>query len=215
VVIDTLNRSLSGSESSDEAMGKYIKAADTIRETFECAVVIVHHCGIAGDRPRGHTSLTGAADAQLAVKRDEADNIVVSLEHMKDGPEGDTIASRLVSIDVGTDDEGDAITSCFVEPAEALMGNASKRLPQSTIVARNALVEALDERGFHPEPRPAQVPNHLKVVTKDQWREQAYLRGISPEGGDRAKQKAFKSAYDRLLADGRIAVWDELVWLTA
>jgi hypothetical protein len=33
-------------------------------------VVIVHHCGIEGTRPRGHSSLTGAADAQLAVKRD-------------------------------------------------------------------------------------------------------------------------------------------------
>jgi len=26
---------------------------------------VIHHCGINGDRPRGHTSLTGAADAQI------------------------------------------------------------------------------------------------------------------------------------------------------
>lgn len=77
VVLDTLNRSLRGSESSDEDMTAYIKAADAIREAFECAVIIVHHCGIEGTRPRGHTSLTGAADAQLSVKRDGQGTILV------------------------------------------------------------------------------------------------------------------------------------------
>ena len=70
VVLDTLNRSLPGSESSDQDMAAYIKAADAVREAFNCAVIVVHHCGIDTSRPRGHTSLTGAVDAQLAVKRD-------------------------------------------------------------------------------------------------------------------------------------------------
>ena len=61
---------LKGSESNDEDMTAYIRAADALREAFGCAVLIVHHCGVDGTRPRGHTSLTGAVDAQLAVKRD-------------------------------------------------------------------------------------------------------------------------------------------------
>ena len=59
VVLDTLNRSLTGSENSDEDMGAYIKATDAIREAFDCSVLVVHHCGINDSRPRGHTSLTG------------------------------------------------------------------------------------------------------------------------------------------------------------
>ena len=51
ICIDTLNRSLKGSESNDEDMGDYVKAADALREAFECLVVIVHHCGIDGNRP--------------------------------------------------------------------------------------------------------------------------------------------------------------------
>jgi RecA-family ATPase len=86
VVLDTLNRSLAGSESKDEDMAAYIRSADAIREAFDCAVVIVHHCGVDGSRPRGHTSLTGAADAQHAVSRDAADNIVVTVEWMKTAP---------------------------------------------------------------------------------------------------------------------------------
>ena len=87
VVLDTLNRSIVGSENDPADMGSYVRAADMIREAFNCVVIIIHHCGVEGSRPRGHTSLTGAADAQLAVKRDPAGNVVTTVEFMKDGPE--------------------------------------------------------------------------------------------------------------------------------
>ena len=87
-MIDTLNRSLAGSENSDKDMAAYIRAADVIREAFECTVAIIHHCGVAGTRPRGHTSLTGAVDAQLAVKRDDEGVIRVKVEWLKDGARG-------------------------------------------------------------------------------------------------------------------------------
>lgn len=118
IVLDTLNKSLHGSENSDEDMGAYVRAADALRETFDCAVIIVHHSGLEGSRPRGHTSLTGAADAQLAVKRDPVGNVLMTVEWMKDGPEGETITSRLESVEVGMDSAGQAITSCVVVPAE-------------------------------------------------------------------------------------------------
>jgi hypothetical protein len=118
VVLDTLNRSLEGSESSDQDMTAYIRAADAIKEAFECAVMIVHHCGIDGTRPRGHTSLTGACDAQLSVKRDRSNNVIVELECAKDGPQGERIASRLEPFEVGIDEDGEAIASCVIMPVE-------------------------------------------------------------------------------------------------
>jgi RecA-family ATPase len=51
VVLDTLNRSLDGSESDDRDMSAYIKAADVIREKFSCLVIIVHHCGVTSSAP--------------------------------------------------------------------------------------------------------------------------------------------------------------------
>ncbi len=101
IVVDTLNRSLNGSESRDEDMSRYIQAADVVRETFKCAVALVHHCGIEATRPRGHTSLTGAADAQIAIKRDHAGTICTTLEWMKDGPEGVEVYSNLEPVEVG------------------------------------------------------------------------------------------------------------------
>lgn len=119
VVLDTLNRSIGGSENNDQDMGAYIKAADAIREAFNCAVIIVHHCGVTETRPRGHTSLTGAVDAQLAVKRDHVGLITVTVEWMKDGSgEGDVIASKLELVEIGLDQDGDAVSSCIVVPSE-------------------------------------------------------------------------------------------------
>lgn len=130
VVLDTLNRSLNGSENSDEDMGAYIKATDAIREAFDCSVLVVHHCGINDSRPRGHTSLTGAADARLAVTRDAAKNILVDIEFMKDGEDSGTIVSALESLEVGIDEDREPITSCVVVAAEAPV--APERGPKLT-----------------------------------------------------------------------------------
>jgi hypothetical protein len=119
VVLDTLNRSLNGSENSDEDMSAYIKATDAIRDAFNCSVLVVHHCGINDSRPRGHTSLTGAADARLAVTRDVAKNIIVEVEFMKDGESADVVVSALEPVDVGYDEDGDVVSSCVVVEAEA------------------------------------------------------------------------------------------------
>jgi RecA-family ATPase len=118
VVLDTLNRSLRGSESSDEDMANYVRAADAVQQAIECAVIVVHHCGHDGNRPRGHSALLGAVDAQIAISRDGVANIVATVERMKDGPEGATIASRLDQVTVGTDEDGDPITSCVTVEAE-------------------------------------------------------------------------------------------------
>ena len=79
VCLDTLNRSLVGSESKDEDMSGYIAAAGKIEEEFGCLVVIVHHCGVDATRPRGHTSLTGAVEVQIAVKKSEGGIITATL----------------------------------------------------------------------------------------------------------------------------------------
>src|SRR5262245_15573452 len=117
VVIDTLNRSLAGSENNDKDMAAYIRAADAIREAFGCTVAIIDHCGVAGDRPRGHTSLTGAVDAQLAVRRDNG-IITVEVVWLKDGQEGAKIVSQLEQVELGTDIYGDPILACVVVVAD-------------------------------------------------------------------------------------------------
>jgi hypothetical protein len=146
VVLDTLNRSMTGSESSDLDMTAYVRAADAIREHFNCAVLIVHHCGLVGGRARGHTSLLGAADAQIGIVKNAAKNIIATVEVMKDGPEGTVIGSRLEVIEVGKDDDGDPITSCVILPSD-ITASPSEHETHTTIIFHRAFDEALGTSG--------------------------------------------------------------------
>jgi hypothetical protein len=132
VVLDTLNRSLEGSENDPADMSRYVQASDAIREAFNCVVIIIHHCGVEGTRPRGHTSLTGAADAQIAVRRDDDGNVIAKVEWMKDGPEGDEIVSRLEQRIVGTDEDGEQITSCVIREAVQMATSDKPHEPKLT-----------------------------------------------------------------------------------
>jgi hypothetical protein len=213
VVIDTLNRSLVGSESEDRDMGAYIRAADEMRGALQCAVLIVHHCGVEGTRPRGHTSLTGAADAQIAISRSTAGIITAKVEFMKDGPEGCAILSQLDSVELGQDVDGDPVSSCVIVPVEGTAVSESKpaKLSNAAQIALRALAEAIDEQGMVP-PASRHIPAGMKTVRIQAWRQQAYLRGIST-GEQRAREQAFKRGSDQLIKTNRVGVWDEQVWL--
>jgi hypothetical protein len=119
IVIDTLNRSIPGSESKDEDMSAYIRAADAVRLAFNCLVLIVHHCGVVGNRPRGHTSLAGADDAQIAVERDKNGIVIATVEHARDFEAGAVIACKLEPIELGNDTDGDPLSSCIIVPTDA------------------------------------------------------------------------------------------------
>jgi AAA domain len=218
VCIDTLNRSLEGSESSDEDMTAYVRAADAIRDAFGCLVVIVHHCGHNGDRPRGHSSLMGALDVQIAVRRDAASNVVAELELSKDGDVGLQFVSRLRTVDVGVDQDGDSITSCVIEAIEggaqpSAKGDGTKRPSKAAQTALRALSRAVDALGEIP-PAFNYVPPGLRVVTVDQWRTYAYQLGISDTADPDARRMAFKRAHEALVAGKYIAAWNEYRWPT-
>jgi hypothetical protein len=119
VVIDTVNLGLNGSENKDEDMGAFIKGALAISREFDCAVILIHHCGVDGTRPRGHTSLGGSDVAMIAIKRDASGIVTSTVEHMRDGEAGATTASRLTPApDLGVDEDGDPLSTCVVVPAE-------------------------------------------------------------------------------------------------
>jgi AAA domain len=215
VAIDTLNRSLSGSENKDEDMAAYIRAADAVRNAFDCLVPIIHHCGHNGERPRGHSSLIGAVDVQIAVRRDDDENIIATVEFAKDAPGGLEIVSRLAVVDVGVDEDGDAMTSCIVEPVgDASAKKAVKeatRLTKGAKIALRALHEAIDELGEVP-PASSHIPPKVKVVSIDQWRDRAFKTGISTSDKTHAKNTAFNRASEALIAARKIGIWEPLVW---
>ena len=215
VCLDTLNRSFTGSESDDRDMTAYVRAADSIRDAFGCLVVIVHHCGLEGTRPRGHSALAGAVDAQLAVKKLGDGFLSCTVELMKDGPDGETVTCRLERVEVGVDDAGEPITSCIVRPEDATGGSPVVERPRKPLrpeqrVALEALSEALISHG-KPAPHSCGAPTKTNAVHRDAWREELYRRGVL----DRAHSNpsvAFGRLRNGLAAVGAIAERDELIW---
>jgi len=211
IVIDTLNRALVGDENKGEDMAKFIRAADMIRATFACAVIIVHHCGIQGGRPRGHTSLPGADDAQMAVERDAAGNIVVTVEYMKDGEAGAVIVSRLEKVELGDDDDGDTISSCIIVPVETGT-QTDKKVTGKTRVALDILRKAIDEAGEQ-APTTNHIPPNTRVVSIETWRLYAYQSSITGSDKPDARQKAFARAVHNLQAAKLIGIWGDYAWM--
>ena len=83
VIDDTLNRSLGGlEENSATAMSVVVAALDRVRLANPGAcVLVVHHSGVQGDRPRGSTALYGAMDTVLTLTGDSGS---IKLENTKD-----------------------------------------------------------------------------------------------------------------------------------
>jgi phenylpyruvate tautomerase PptA (4-oxalocrotonate tautomerase family) len=163
VVLDTLNKSLIGSESKDVDMANYIAAAEAIQAAFGCVVIIVHHHGIDETRPRGHTSLRGAVDALIKVVRDENNTIVVEIEEMRDGPEGTQLMSRLVVVDVGEDNAGRPLTSAVVEAVDPGSRSDPRKMPKLT-GNQKTMFSILDAAAAG--------------LTTDEWNDQAREAGL-------------------------------------
>jgi hypothetical protein len=209
VFIDTLNRALVGDENNSEDMAKFVKALDAIRIAFNCAVAVVHHCGTAGSRPRGHTSLTGANDAQIAISRDDDGIISAVVEHLKDGAASKPMASRLQYVDLGLDDDGEPIGSCVIAKAE-LADEKERDLPETARLALDRLYEVLDDHGEVP-PANGHIPERTKAVPVPIWRED-FCNVYSAEQPT-ARTKAFSRAMTKLQERKIVGAYGQFAWL--
>jgi DNA-binding transcriptional ArsR family regulator len=210
--LDTLNRSLVGSESKDEDMARFLAAAEKVAQELNCAVVIVHHCGIDASRPRGHTSLSGAVESQLKVERGDTDEVLVTVELAKDFAEGTEIGSRLQCIELGADADGDPITSLVVVPAE---GSPTRRAITRKLSDRQRLaLAALDEcaaSSGKPAPANLGLPARTVTVQLSSWREELYRNGVLDRDA-KSPREEFKRVRNSLHARGLIGVNNEIVW---
>lgn len=120
IVIDTLSRVMAGGDENGAAdMTALIKNIDRIREITGAHIMIVHHSGKDAARgARGHSSLRAATDTEIEVQEEEG-NRAAQVQKQRDNQGGELFGFSLKSIDLGVDQDGDPITSCIVESADA------------------------------------------------------------------------------------------------
>ena len=200
VVLDTLNKSLVGSENKDVDMGAYVRAAEAVRDKFGCVVVIVHHCGYDDTRPRGHSSLPGAVDAQLAVARNE-EVVTVTVEMMRDGPEDLQVVSEAQSIEVGQDQNGKILTSLVMVPSDADPASAGHGMARGLNVFYSALKAALASDGEQFQPEAGVLP--VRAVPQFKVRDRFYKTYAEAEEDAKKRQAKMQKAFVRALSDGQ------------
>jgi hypothetical protein len=221
IFVDTLNRSLVGSESKDEDMAAYLAGAALLEQKFRCLVAIVHHSGIDATRPRGHTSLTGAVEVQLRVERTGDLQALVTVEAAKDIPEGTQIASRLEVVELGRDIDGDPKTSLVVLPADASAvkparkSEKSKRLTKSQRTIVDAIDEVLLDNSTEITPRAGMTAVRAAKVADVRKEFDRRYAAADPDKAPDAKRMAFGRALEWLPAEqyGTAAVNDtDWIW---
>jgi AAA domain len=200
VVLDTLNKSLFGSENKDVDMGAYVRAAEAIRDAFGCVVIIVHHCGYDDTRPRGHSSLPGAVDAQLSVTRAE-EIITVTVEMMRDGPEDTQVVSAVEVINVGQDQNGKELTSLVVIPSTADTPVERQGWPRTLSVFHAALKSSLAAHGETFQPEAGVLP--VQAVDQRFVRDRFYATYAEAEEDEKKRQAKMQKAFVRALADAQ------------
>ena len=131
VVVDTLNRaSPTADENSSKDMGEILEAAKTLQSLTHGLVLLVHHTGKDSTRGlRGHSSLFAAMDAAIEVSR-SGDRREWSVAKSKDGQDGEKHVFGLQIETLGSEETGEAITSCVVVPVTGAKEVRQVKQPQ-------------------------------------------------------------------------------------
>lgn len=170
VVIDTLSRAAGGvDENGPEGMGRILAGAGRLQHRLGGLVLLVHHTGKDTAKGlRGHSSLVGALDAAIEVNRD-GDNREWIIAKNKDDRDGEGHLFTLRVVELGTDADGEPITSCVVHP---MLGTAeAKKKPTlptggNQRIAYQALGGALRNAGeARPEGAPEALPPGRPTLT--------------------------------------------------
>lgn len=120
IVVDTLAQVTPGAnENAGEDMGLVVGNTRALGAATGATMGLVHHSGKDAHRgARGWSGLKAAADAEIEVVRHENGQREIRITKMKDGDDGLSWGFDLEVVEVGIDDDGEAITSCVAIEAE-------------------------------------------------------------------------------------------------
>lgn len=123
IAVDTLAQSSAGAnENSGEDMGLILEHCHKLSADTGAMVLLVHHAGKDATRgARGWSGLKAAMDVEIEVARSPLLGRSIRLSKSKDGDEGKPMSFKLNVVQIGVDEDGDAITSCVIEHTDSVI----------------------------------------------------------------------------------------------
>ena len=209
VVFDTLSRSMpGGDENNPKDMTEVISVADYLRDKFKTGTGFVHHSGKDVERgARGHSSLFAAADCVLRI-----DEHIATLDKVRDGVSGEQFPFSLEPIDLGTDLDGEPVTTCLLNTAETMA--SPKRDPKGLGKNQRPILDALKslvaEKGVR-NPGTSVIPNGVLTASFEELcnRMAPKYPALKPW----QVKKKVNDALTGLEGSGYAGLHSDLVWL--
>jgi hypothetical protein len=205
-------------ENSTQDMGLFLDQCAFLQELFDRPhVLVVHHENAAGTRTRGNSSLNGGGHTFVRVERTEAGR-AWSIEVAKDDPDGERHGFALVPTVIGTDEDGDPVTSCVLAEAEAPTKDAitPPKLTDKQRVVLECLDAAICDHGEAPPPA-HDIPRNARCVGLARWCEATMRYRPSGPAGDIPKPEwrrtqDFYRVAEALQAKGAVRHADGWCW---
>lgn len=114
VVLDTLARCFAGADENRAAdMNLFIAGCDRVKVEARTSILVIHHSGKNEESgARGSSALKAAADYEFALaKGEEPFTVTLRSTKTKDSAEVSPQLFSLKQVSIGTDEDGDAITT--------------------------------------------------------------------------------------------------------
>jgi hypothetical protein len=218
VVIDTMSASIPGAdENTAKDMSPVLARLQTLAGELEVLVLVVAHTGKDTERGlRGWSGLLANADGLIMLNApNDAGLRSGTVVKVKDGLAGDCFAFHLDVVEVGNDDDGDAITTCVSVEDGPIAG--TDRVSRA-VAAKNSLVL----RCFHmcaeagqtePVPTIPGVPSGTVGVRRDVLREKMEAEGFTTgTANPESIRRAMNRSIDRLITDKKLRGNQHMVW---
>lgn len=146
IAIDTLNAATPRmDENSSKDMGIAISNLKLLMTLTNSLVLTSHHTGKDESRGmRGHSSLHGAIDVEIYLKSTNSSR-TWALEKIRDYENGETHSFKLVTHELDTDEDGEIITSCSIEPDTPVPLGIRKPRGQNQLLVFNQVYSLIEE----------------------------------------------------------------------
>ena len=207
LIVDTLARNFGpGDENSTQDMSAFVAALDDVRAGLGCAVLVIHHTGLAAaDRARGASAFRAALDWEFRLEP-KGDIRLLTCTKSKDHEPPKDMAFEPEVLETGwTGEDGRAVTSVVLRSVEVKNhGSKEKPLTGANRIAYGALQDLCTDG--------SPLRSYAKPVDLETWRQECYNRSITPSTEQSAKQKAFKRAVTALRDGGYVLSENDTYW---
>lgn len=178
VVVDTLSRCMAGGdENHPKDMTRYVDSCDMIYRATGAAVGTIHHTTKDGDDYRGHSSLRGAADTMIRMKKSK-DMVNVHCYKQKDAEEFADLTLALIPVGDScvlgapgpamgklTRVQRSVLEAVAASPTGMQSGEIGKATKLRPTTLRNAVNFLCESGFFRPEGSKKNSPNARYLVT--------------------------------------------------